>query len=175
MELTGRAAPNVRPTVEIVSRLSDRPSADRDATFLFRMARARMPSVRPMLETFVRELPLTTEASVRAATFLARDHGRADLAAALLDAASCERRDDLRGPATAALCDLGDAALHVEARRLATELLGSRSLVNVGWGVLVRAAFARGPMGGASGAPDASTDGVSAESAYRWMQWGWLE
>ncbi len=166
------ASPTVRPTVELVSRLSDRPSADRDATFLFRMARARTPTARPMLESLAKELPLTTEVAVRAATFLARDHGRADLAAALHETASSERKDDLRGVATAALCDLGDADMLAEARRLSGDLLGSRSLVNVAWGVLVRAAAARGL--GAAG-HDASREGVASETAFRWMQWGWLE
>ena len=162
----------MRPTVELVSRLSDRPSADRDATFLFRMARAGTPTARPMLESLAKELPLTTEVAVRAATFLARDHGRADLAAALHETASSERKDDLRGVATAALCDLGDADMLAEARRLSGDLLGSRSLVNVAWGVLVRAAAARGL--GAAG-HDASREGVASETAFRWMQWGWLE
>jgi hypothetical protein len=162
-----RTPPTTRPTVEIVSRLSDRPSADRDATFLFRMARARMPAARPMLESMVKELPLSTEVAVRAAVFLARDHGRQDLAAALLETASSERKDELRGLATAALCDLGDPAMLAEARRLSTDLLASRSLVNVAWGVLVRALAARGA--------DASSEGVVTETAFRWMQWGWLE
>jgi hypothetical protein len=164
-----RAAPTTRPTVEIVSRLSDRPSADRDATFLFRMARAGIPSARPMLETLAKELPLSSEVAVRAAVFLARDHGRKDLAAALLETASSERKDELRGLATAALCDLGDPAMLDEARRLSADLLSSKSLVNVAWGVLVRALAARG------GAGDMTSDGVVTETAFRWMQWGWLE
>ena len=172
MRVAGEKAPVVRPTVEIVSRLSDRPSADRDATFLFRMAGARIPSVRPMLETFVRELPLSSEPAVRAATFLARDHGRADLAAALLAAASQNGRDELRGPALAALHDVGDPTVSDEVRRLSVELAGSRSLANVGWSALVRAALARRQADGAEGD---GAEGVSTETAYRWLQWGWLE
>jgi hypothetical protein len=167
-----------RPTVEIVSRLSDRPSADRDATFLFRMASARLPSAKPMLDSLVKELPLSTEVAVRAAMYLARDHGRADLAAALLETASSERKDDLRGVATAALYDLGDPAMTAEARRLAGDLLGSRSLVNVAWGVLVRTAAARAPVSPAPGAVEATHalgEEVTSESALRWMQRGWLE
>ncbi len=162
------ATPGVRPTVEIVSRLSDRPSADRDATFLFRMARAGAPAARPMLETLAK-VPLATEVALRAATFLARDHGRADLAAGVLDVARSDRKDELRGMAIASLYDTGDRARQDEARRLAGDLLDSRSLVNVAWGVLVRAATSRGF---ASAAPD---EGVVTESALRWMQWGWLE
>lgn len=164
-----RAAPTTRPTVEIVSRLSDRPSADRDATFLFRMAGARIPSARPMLETLVKELPLSSEVAVRAALFLARDHGRHDLATALLETASSERKDELRGLATAALVDLGDPAMLEEARRLSAGLLSSKSLNNVAWGVLVRAITARGETS------DGARDGVVTETAFRWMQWGWLE
>jgi hypothetical protein len=164
-----RTPPTTRPTVEIVSRLSDRPSADRDATFLFRMARAGMPSARPMLETLAKELPLSNEVAVRAAVFLARDHGRKDLAAALLETASSEKKEDLRGLATAALCDLGDPAMLAEARRLSAELLQSRSVVNVAWGVLVRALASRGT------GTSAGSDGVVSETAFRWMQWGWLE
>ncbi|HEY8091124.1 MAG TPA: hypothetical protein VIF09_24845, partial [Polyangiaceae bacterium] len=43
--------PATRPTLELIARLSDRPSADRDTTFLFRMARSGAVSTRPMLET----------------------------------------------------------------------------------------------------------------------------
>jgi hypothetical protein len=172
--LEGRArflgrTPDTRPTVEIVSRLSDRPSADRDTTFLFRMARARMPQARGMLETLAKEPPFTSEVAIRASIFLARDHGRKDLAAGLLEAAAGDRREDLRGLATAALCDLGDAAMLAEARRISGELLGSRSLVNVAWGVLVRSFAARGPL--AVPPPD----GVVSETAFRFLQWGWLE
>jgi hypothetical protein len=177
-----------RPTVEIVSRLSDRPSADRDTTFLFRMACAGMPSARPMLESLTKELPLSNEVAVRAALFLARDHGRADLAEALYETASSERKDDLRGLATAALSDLRDPTIADEARRLAAELLGSRSLVNVAWGVLVRAFTAARPLLPPATVPPATVPPatveagerderatVLCESAFRWMQWGWLE
>jgi hypothetical protein len=39
--VAGPPPPTTRPTRELSARLSDRPSADRDTTFLFRMARAR--------------------------------------------------------------------------------------------------------------------------------------
>ncbi len=45
--------PSTRPTVELVARLSDRPSADRDTTFLFRMARARAASCNATLTRHV--------------------------------------------------------------------------------------------------------------------------
>jgi hypothetical protein len=163
--------PSVRPTVEIVSRLSDRPSADHDTTFLFRMARARLASARPMLETLAKDLPLSNEVAVRAAAFLARDHGRADLTAALHEAASPSGKEDLRGVAAGALYDIGDPTTVSEARRISSDLLGSRSLVNVAWGVLIRAAAAHV----LAPAADAWSEGVAAETAFRWMQRGWLE
>ncbi len=171
---TRSATPTVRPTVEIVSRLSDRPSADRDATFLFRMARAGVPSARPMLETLVKDSGLSNEVSVRAATFLAKDHGRDDLAAALHQVAT-SGKEELRGVATAALAELGDTTMMSEARRLSSLLLDSRSLVNVGWGVLVRAAAARALSAPAQKSDGLSQDGVASETAFRWLQWGWLE
>ncbi|HEY5374072.1 MAG TPA: hypothetical protein VIK01_10315, partial [Polyangiaceae bacterium] len=59
-------APSTRPTLELVARLSDRPSADRDTTFLFRLARRRVPAARPMLEALTKG-PLGDESSLRAA------------------------------------------------------------------------------------------------------------
>jgi hypothetical protein len=71
--------PDTRPTIELVARLSDRPSANRDMTFLFRMASAKVKSARPMMEAMTKTLPLPDENAVRAALYLARDHGRDDL------------------------------------------------------------------------------------------------
>ncbi len=167
--------PETRPTVELVARLSDRPSADRDTTFLFRMARARAPGCRAMLEALVKTPPLLDEVAVRAALYLARDHGREDMLAALLEAAKGgpvngggappAKRDELRGLAVAALWDAGDRDNAVE---LAGELVTSRVIGNVAWSALVRAAAAR-----------ASTSGVHApvlgETPLRWIQWSWLE
>ncbi len=158
------APPEMRPTVELVARLSDRPSADRDTTFLFRMARAGASSARPMLEALAKALPLSDEVAVRAAFYLARDHKREDLRGALVEAATQPRREELRGVAAAALWDLGlgDPALDV-----AEELVGSRIVGNVAWGALIRAAASR-PRGGAE-------DDLLTETPFRWIQWGWLE
>ncbi len=71
--------PDVRPTIELVARLSDRPSANRDMTFLFRMANAGVAHAKPMLEAMVRGGQLADEMAIRAALYLARDHGRGDL------------------------------------------------------------------------------------------------
>ncbi|HQP37525.1 MAG TPA: hypothetical protein PLI95_20210 [Polyangiaceae bacterium] len=156
-----KALPSARPTVEIIARLSDRPSADRDTTFLFRLAAARAASVKPMLETFARTLPLADEVAVRAALYLARDHGRDDLRAALEGTAKGSKREDLRGLAIAALWDAGAKQ---EARALADEAGKAKSLPTAVWANLVRIA-----------AETASESPVVDEPTLRRVQWGWLE
>jgi hypothetical protein len=168
------APPATRPTLELIARLSDRPSADRDTTFLFRMARASATSARPMLEALVRALPLADETALRAALYLARDHGRDDLRAALIETARTGK-EELRGMAAAALWDASCAAVtgasddaaraRQTAIEIADELTASRVLGNVAWGALIRAAG----KGGGGGEP------LLSESAFRWIQWGWLE
>ena len=221
-------SPTTRPTVELVARLSDRPSADRDTTFLFRMARARAASCKPMLEGLAKSavatngsaataavppngvttlvtngahgdvvmadaplivLPtlapasapassasstmLIDEVAVRAASYLVRDHGRADMKEALLECAQSAKRDELRGFAVAALWDTGDPDAREKARDMADELVSSRSrcISSVAWGALVRAAHA----GALSGAKGDANFVVAAETPFRWIQWGWLE
>jgi hypothetical protein len=129
-------APTVRPTTELVARLSDRPSVDRDTTFLFRLARKKVPAARPMLE-IVATGPLCDESAVRAALHLARDYGdRRSLD--LLRAAACSpKREALRGLAAAALFDSGEVEL---ALKMAEPLLRSRALTSVAWAALVRSA-----------------------------------
>ncbi|MBX3202750.1 MAG: hypothetical protein KF894_31785 [Labilithrix sp.] len=164
------APPATRPTVELVARLSDRPSADRDTTFLFRMARARAFSCKPMLEGLVKSEVLADELSVRAASFLARDHGREDMKGALLDCALNAKRDELRGLAVAALWDSASGPTRAEtrekARDLSDELVASRCLSSVAWGALVRAAHA---------SHREADFVVVTETPLRWIQWGWLE
>jgi hypothetical protein len=162
------AHPQTRPTVELVARLSDRPSADRDTTFLFRLARVGAAVARPMLEALARTLPLADDVSIRAALFLARDHGRDDLRDALVEAATIGKREDLRGLALAAMWDAG---MRERARAIADELLGSKSLASAAWATLVRAAAARAPREH-TGNGDAP---VLTETPFRWIQWGWLE
>jgi hypothetical protein len=164
--------PSTRPTLELIARLSDRPSADRDTTFLFRMASAGAVSARPMLENFVRALPLGDETAIRAALYLARDDGRDELRDALVDVAVNAKRDELRGLAAAALWDAspasageGAARMRARARELAEELVQSRVLGNVAWGALIRAAAKAGD----------GTEPVVTETPFRWIQWGWLE
>jgi hypothetical protein len=159
--------PLTRPTVELVARLSDRPSADRDTTFLFRLARAGAPVAKPMLETLARTVPLADEVAIRAALYLARDHGRQDLRDALVEAATVGKREDLRGLAVAAMWDAG---MRDQARALADEALASKVLGNVAWATLVRAAAARASRQGEGDGGD-----VLTETPFRWIQWGWLE
>lgn len=164
--------PATRPTLELVARLSDRPSADRDTTFLFRMARAGAPATRPMLEAFVRTLPLAGETGLRAALYLARNHGRGDLRESLSEAAEACKREELRGMATAALWDSAPSSAgpkadvaRARARELSDDLVSSRIVGNVAWGALIRAAS----KGGLSFEP------LLSETPFRWIQWGWLE
>ena len=167
--------PATRPTIELIARLSDRPSADRDTTFLFRMGQAGASSARGMLETLARALPLSDETSIRAALYLARDHERDDLREALADAAAPGRREELRGLAAAALWDAspercGDGAARMRDRacELACDLQRSRVIGNVSWGALILAARVAGPGGG-------GVDALVNETRFRWIQWGWLE
>ncbi len=170
--------PQTRPTVELVARLSDRPSADRDTTFLFRMARSRASVAKAMLEATARGVPLADDVAVRAALFLARDHARDDMRDALVETATTNRREELRGLAAAALWDIG---LRDRAREVTEELLTSKVIGNVAWGALIRAAATRAASdGGGNGSSNgaATHDGhesVVTETAVRWIQWGWLE
>jgi hypothetical protein len=174
------SAPSTRPTLELIARLSDRPSADRDTTFLFRMGRAAAASARGMLETLARTVPLVDESSIRAALYLARDHERDDMLDALADAAAPGRREELRGLAAAALWDASQPAgvgaggagraeraadMRARAHELADELQQSRVIGNVAWGAMIRAAHK-----GAAG-----LEPLVTETPFRWIQWGWLE
>lgn len=162
--------PSTRPTVELIARLSDRPSAERDTTFLFRMAQARATICKPMLEALAKSVPLTDEVAVRAASYLARDHGREDLREALLDCARTAKREELRGLAVAALWDSASgpnrAATRELARTLSDELAASRCITSAAWGALVRVAHA---------SHREADHVVVSERALRWIQWGWLE
>jgi hypothetical protein len=149
----------VRPTVELVARLSDRPSADRDTTFLFRLAAARVPAARSMLENVVKGTQLGNAAALRAALYLARDHGRHDLRDALSDAAASARREALRGLAAAALFDVGEREA---ALALTDELVQSRQLTTVVWASLIRAL-------------SVTSSDVVDEPTFRRVQLGWVE
>jgi hypothetical protein len=135
------------------------------------MGQAGAASARAMLETLTRSLPLADEAGIRAAAYLARDHGRVDLCQALVEAAT-GRREELRGLAAAALWDAtppraGDHAERMRtcARDVVEDLLASRTIGNVAWGAMIRAA-SRGATGNGP---------LLTETCFRWIQWGWLE
>jgi hypothetical protein len=162
LEADHAPAPAVRPTVELVARLSDRPSADRDPTFLYRLAARRVTSARSMLENLTKGPGLQDEAAIRAALYLLRDHGRADLREALVAAARSTRQEALRGFAAAALFDAGHCDLALE---LADPLLRSKQLPTMTWGALLRA-FRSGKLNGQS---------VILEPTYRRVQLGWVE
>jgi hypothetical protein len=152
-------APSTRPTVEIVSRLSDRPSADRDPSFLYRLAEARVPAARPMLESIARG-PLRSDTAIRSAMYLVRDHGRHDLRDALGALARNARQEALRGIAAAALFDLGERDVLT---CVVDDLVKSRQLGTATWGALIRVAGA------------GALDRLMAETTYRRLQLGWVE
>ncbi len=154
-------APSIRPTVELVARLSDRPSADRDPTFLFRLAASRVTGARPMLENMVKASSPCDATGLRAALYLARDHGRSDLEKMLVDTTKNSRREALRGLAAAALYDVGQKPV---SEALLKPLLSSRQLSTVGWAALIQAAEA-----GRLSAP------LVTEPAFRRVQLGWVE
>ena len=148
--------PAVRPTLELVARLSDRPSADRDLTFLFRMASARLSTTKLMLESLIKSPVLSSEIATRAAGFLLRDHGRDDLERRLVDLTRSAKREPLRGLGLAVLRDARASALE----GLALDLSRSRQVQNVAWSALVR-------LGGTDGAL------LADEPTFRRVQLGW--
>lgn len=155
-----REPPDVRPNVELVARLSDRPSSDRDTTFLYRLAAAGAPSARAMLESVAKSSVLSNDGAVRAALYLARDHARDDLRDALVAVAGSAKREALRGLATAALWDLGERE---RALALLPALGASRQLSTLAWGALLSSAQA------------GKIDVVLTESSYRRVQLGWID
>jgi hypothetical protein len=114
--------------------------------------------------------PITDDVAVRASLYLARDHGRDDLRAALVDLARSPRREELRGLAAAALWDLH---MKDEALAAADDLAVSKLVTNVAWAALVRAASQT-----ATSVPQSTWSDkkeLVTEAAFRWMHWGWLE
>lgn len=155
-----KSQPTARPTVEIVARLSERPSADRDMSFLFRVAATGAPSARPMLEGLARPLPLASDVSLRAARCLVRRYGRAEMRRALFEAAETPMEDDLRAFLAASLWDVGER----DASRAAQKpLLATRSPTALAWlGLLHRAETH----------PD---EPIVDELRFRRAQRGWVE
>ena len=156
---TSAPPPVIRPTVELVARLSDRPSADRDTTFLFRLARQKAPAARSMLESLAKG-PLNDESGVRAALHLVRDYGDRRPLDLLRAAAASPRREAVRGLAAAVLFDAGEKELALDA---ATALIGSRHLASLAWGALIHAAHQK------------KDTEVATEPSVRRIQFGWSE
>ncbi len=148
--------------MELVARLSDRPSADRDTTFLYRLAEARAPSARPMLENLVRGSGLGNENAIRAALYLVRDHGREDLVRGLTEVVKSPKREPLRGLALASLIDAGVSEAPVE---LADTLAASKQVSTMTWSELVRI-----ERSGKLADPP-----LVAENRFRRVQLGWIE
>jgi hypothetical protein len=156
-----RSDMGVRPTLELIARLSDRPSSDKDTTFLFRLAEAGVSGARHMLENLAKGSMLANEPAVRAALHLAREYGETRFREQLVEAARSPKREHLRGFAAAALFDLGDRDA---ASGVADELGQSRQLAALAWSGLVRAGLA----GLHSGQ-------LVTEPNYRRVQLGWVE
>ncbi len=156
---TNTPPPAIRPTIELVARLSDRPSADRDTTFLFRLARQKAPGARVMLEGLVKG-PLSDESGVRAALHLVRDYGDRRPLDLLRAAVESDRTEAVRGLAAAVLFDAGERELAVVA---AKTLIGSRHLASLAWGSLIQAAHQK---------KDAE---LATEPSVRRIQFGWSE
>lgn len=151
--------PAIRPTLELVARLSDRPSADRDPTFLFRLARQKVPAARHLLESLAKG-PLSEESGVRAAKHLVCDYGDRRALDGLRAAATSPRAEAVRGLAVAGLFDAGERDLALDATKT---LLGSRHLASLAWGALVRAAHQK------------KISEVATELNLRRIQFGWSE
>jgi hypothetical protein len=157
--LAGDPPPAVRPTLELVARLSDRPSADRDTTFLFRLARHKVPAARGLLEGLAKS-PMHDESGVRAALHLVRDYGDSRPLELLRLAAVRTRGEAVRGLAAAVLFDLGERDF---AANCAKSLLSSRHLASVAWGALIQVAHAQ------------NSSEVTSEARVRQIQFGWSE
>jgi hypothetical protein len=152
-------APAVRPTLELVARLSDRPSAERDTTFLYRLAARAVPSARSMLESMVKGPALEDETAIRSALYLLKDYGRSDLQRALVETTKSTRREAVRGLAAAALFDAGFKDLSIE---LSQPLIKSRQIATATWAALIVANAASGSE-------------LVTEPRFRRVQRGWVE
>ena len=147
-----------RPTLELVARLSDRPSSERELSFLFRMADAGQACAKAMLESLTKQTLLETEAAIRASIYLIRDYGFTALLPKLVEIAKSTKREKLRGLAIAALFETGSDNLTM----LTLEQDRSRNLAVALWSALVRMALAKGRK-----------EKLLTEQRYRMLQLGW--
>jgi hypothetical protein len=156
----GNGEPPVRPTLELVTRLSDRPSSDRDTGFLFRLARARARGARPMLEGLAKGAR-ASESEVRSALHLVRDYGLVHYQQRLVEIAGSSGPERVRGLAAAALFDVGQREVAVEAAR---GFRASRQHSTLAWSALLgvwQRGRERGPL--------------VTDTRFRWVQRGWVE
>jgi hypothetical protein len=134
-----------RLSLDVVARLSDRPSGEKDMSFLFRLGTARAPVAEALLRSF--SLDLATPTGIRSAGLLARHYGDAQAIARLQAAVASPRDAALRGLAVATLWDVGsgldNGALRDAAQDTACELIDDKLLANVAWSALVRTAAVR--------------------------------
>lgn len=128
--------PSVRPTIELVARLSDRPSANKDKTFLFRLAAAGVESARPMLESLTRADLIDEDCTVRAMLHLLCNYREERYREQLEGLADAKKHESIRGLAAACLYDSGDVN---RAMKTADALEGSRHLSALAWSSLIRA------------------------------------
>jgi hypothetical protein len=152
--------PPVRPTIELVTRLSDRPSSDRDTGFLFRLARAHVRSARPMLEGLTKG-SRASESEVRSALHLVRDYGLVQHQRRLFEIAGSSGHERVRGLAAAALFDVGEREAALEA---AHAFRSSRQHSTLAWSALLGVwgkGRERGPL--------------VTDTRLRWVQRGWVE
>jgi hypothetical protein len=129
--------PGQKSPLDVLIRLSDRPTTERDLSFLFRLAEVRALQLQAHLQGAAERVEQGEERGIRAAFFLIRDHGRDDLRASLRKVLR-GRREGSWGLATAALHDLDDEGADEAAERC----LSARSLTAVAWGGLVKASLA---------------------------------
>ena len=149
--------PPARLQAETLSRLSDRPSADRDWTFLFRLeSEERNVHARGALEKLA-TASVDDAAKIRALRALSLG-GHVESRTQLRALAEGEGPSDVRGLATAALWDAGD---HEHARECAAALVVAKELPAVIWGSLVRLAE--------------QGQSVVNESRVRWIERGECE
>lgn len=124
--------PPHRSSLDVLVRLSDRPTNEKNLSFLFRLASLGALQLRAHLEGLAEHLATGDENAIRAAFFLIRDHGREDLRERVRGVARL-RKEGSWGLAAAVLHDLGDSA----AEEIAKNCLEARSLTAVAWGGLV--------------------------------------
>lgn len=162
-ELGGKG---VRPTTELVARLSHRPSADKDASFLFRMADRHLVEARPMLEALVRAKPLGDEIAVRAAAALISGYGAPAPAREALETYKSSPREAVRGLSLAALWDLAveDKSTRDVIASEASRLVDAEDVVAQAWASLVTLS-SRGKL----------AQPVMSDVNFRRIQLGWSE